>query len=38
MRDLASQLFASTNPNYTPDGHPITAILQHDAIERLFKA
>ncbi len=38
MRDLASQLFYSSNPNYTPDGQPVTAILQQDAIERLFKA
>ncbi len=37
MRDLASQLFCSSNHNYTPDGQPITAILQQDAIERLFK-
>lgn len=36
MRDLTTQLFATPNPNYTPDGHAITAILGQDEIEKLF--
>ncbi len=37
MQDITTQLFASSNPNYTPDGHIITAVLQQDIIDKLFK-
>ena len=37
MRDLVIQLFATTTPQYTPDGHAITAIIGHDEIEKLFR-
>ena len=36
MDNLFNQLFASTNPNYTPDGKNILAILQQEDIEKLF--
>lgn len=32
MRDLAVQLFSSSNPNYTPDGHNITSIIAHQTL------
>ena len=37
MHDLVEQLFATTSPNYTPDGHLIVSILPQDTIEKLFK-
>ena len=37
MQDIIEQLFASTTPNYTPDGRPIVVILPQDNIEKLFK-
>lgn len=36
MRDIIDQLFASSSPHYTPDGHPVTAILQQETIDKLF--
>jgi len=36
MDNLFNQLFASTNPNYTPDGKNILTILQQEDIEKLF--
>lgn len=38
MQDLVAQLFASTNANYTPDGHAVTAIIGQETIDKLFKA
>ncbi len=37
MQDLAEQLMASSNPNLTPDGHTITAVIQQEMIDKLFK-
>ena len=37
MQDLVAQLFASTTPNYTPDGNIIVAILSQEQIDKLFK-
>ena len=37
MHDLVEQLFATSSPNYTPDGHLIVSILPQDTIEKLFK-
>ena len=37
MQDLINQLFASSSPHYTPDGHSITAILPQETIDKLFK-
>lgn len=36
MEDLINNLFASSNPNYTPNGKAIIAILQQDEIEERF--
>lgn len=36
MRDLASKLFQTSNPNFTPDGKLILTILPHDNIEAKF--
>lgn len=36
-RALVDQLFASTNPSYTPTGEPITTVLTLDKIQGLFK-
>jgi len=36
-RALLDQLFASTNPSYTPTGEPITTVLTLDKIQGLFK-
>ena len=36
MTDLLERLFASTNPNYTPDGASILATITNDSIETLF--
>jgi len=37
MQDLVNQLFATTNPNLTPNGQPIIAILPQDSIDKMFK-
>ena len=37
MQDLVAQLFATTTPNYTPDGHTILAIIPQENIDKLFK-
>ena len=37
MQDLVNQLFATTNPNLTPSGQPIIAILPQDSIDKMFK-
>ncbi len=37
MQDLVSQLLATSNPNYTPDGHPATAVISQEQIDKLFK-
>ena len=37
MQDLLDQLFASSSPHYTPDGHSITAVLPQETIDKLFK-
>lgn len=37
MRDLASKLFQTTNPNQTPDGRLILSILPHDNIVAKFR-
>ncbi|UFH55214.1 DNA mismatch repair endonuclease MutL [Spirosoma sp. KNUC1025] len=36
-RALVDQLFASTNPSYTPTGDPITVVLTLDKIAGLFR-
>ena len=36
MQDLIDQLFASSSPHYTPDGHSVTAILPQETIDKLF--
>ena len=37
MQDITNQLFATSSPHYTPDGHSVTALLQQETIEKLFK-
>jgi DNA mismatch repair protein MutL len=37
MHDISDQLFATSDPNHTPDGHTIVAILPQDTIDKLFK-
>ncbi len=37
MHDISEQLFATSDPNHTPDGHTIVAILPQDTIDKLFK-
>ena len=37
MQSLVAQLHATQTPNYTPDGHPITALIPQDHITQLFK-
>ncbi len=37
MQDLLTQLFATSNPNYTPDGHTIVSILPQEQIDQLFR-
>lgn len=37
MQDLSDQLFATSDPNHTPDGHTIVAILPQETIDKLFK-
>lgn len=36
MSGLIGQLFASSSPNYTPDGHLILSTIREEEIERLF--
>lgn len=36
MENLVNQLFASTNPNHTPDGKTVLCILKQNEIERLL--
>ncbi|MBR0433838.1 MAG: DNA mismatch repair endonuclease MutL [Bacteroidaceae bacterium] len=36
MQDLTAQLMATSNPNYTPDGHPTLAIIPQEQIDKLF--
>ncbi|MBQ8712687.1 MAG: DNA mismatch repair endonuclease MutL [Prevotella sp.] len=36
MDSLTNQLFACSNVNYTPDGHPVLTILPQTDIDRLF--
>ena len=36
MGDLIDRLFASSNPNYAPDGRKIVATLPFEELERLF--
>lgn len=38
MNSLLDDLFVTDNPNYTPDGKKITAILPFENIEKLFKS
>ena len=37
MQDLTDQLFASSSPHYTPDGHSVTAMLPQESIDKLFR-
>ena len=37
MQDLIDQLFATSNPNLTPDGKPIIVIISQDTIDKQFK-
>ncbi len=37
MSVLLDDLFATTTPNYTPDGKTVLAILPSDTIEKMFK-
>lgn len=37
MKDLIDRLFATTSPNYSPDGKLIVTILQNEKLEALFK-
>ncbi len=37
MRVLIDQLFACSNPNYSPSGKPVLNIIETDAIEKSFK-
>ncbi len=36
MDKIVGDLFASTNPNYTPDGKPILTIMEQEKIEKMF--
>ena len=36
-RALVEQLFASTNPSYSPTGEPVTVVLSLDKIAGLFR-
>ncbi|HER07381.1 MAG TPA: DNA mismatch repair protein MutL, partial [Bacteroides sp.] len=38
MQELVDQLFACSNPNYTPSGKPIVKILEMEELDKLFKA
>ena len=37
MDSLLAELFASSNPNYTPDGHPVMALLDEQSIVPMFR-
>lgn len=37
MDSLLAELFATSNPNYTPDGRPIMALLEEQSIIQMFK-
>lgn len=37
MRCLVDNLFATTTPNYTPDGHTILATIKDEEIDRMFR-
>lgn len=37
MDSLLAELFATSNPNYTPDGRPIMALLEEQSITQMFK-
>lgn len=37
MQDLVDKLFATTNPNLTPDGRPIIVIISQDTIDKQFR-
>ncbi|MCR5819547.1 MAG: DNA mismatch repair endonuclease MutL [Bacteroidaceae bacterium] len=36
MQELVNQLFATSNPNLTPNGQPIIAILPQESIDKMF--
>jgi DNA mismatch repair protein MutL len=36
MNKLIEQLFASSNPNYTPDGNPTLVLLNLEKINSFF--
>ncbi len=36
MGDIIDRLFASTNPNYSPEGKKIFAVIAYDDLEKLF--
>jgi DNA mismatch repair protein MutL len=38
MRVLIDQLFACSNPNYSPSGKPVLTIMETDVIEKFLKA
>lgn len=38
MQDLIDKLFATPNPNITPDGKPIIVIISQDTIDKQFKS
>jgi len=35
--ELIAKLFASSSPNYTPDGKPITIVFSDDELQKRFK-
>jgi DNA mismatch repair protein MutL len=37
MNQLIAQLFASTNPNYTPSGEPVFLVLTLNKLSDFFK-
>ncbi len=37
MDSLLAELFASSNPNYTPDGRPVMALLDEQSIVQMFR-
>ena len=36
MTALIDDLFATTTPNYTPDGKPVLATIKEEEIDKLF--
>ena len=36
MDDFINQLFACSNPNYTPDGRLIVTILKQEDVDKIF--